>query len=72
MPAPTSVLWGSQTAQPTDAQYSWRREIASWKVGAPGLILMDDVLLGWMEGALAVSIAAALVRTCREVVEEKR
>ena len=33
VPAPTSVLCGSQRAQPRSAQYCWSLRIASWKVG---------------------------------------
>ena len=68
VPAPTSVLWGSQMAQPTDAQYAWRRAMASWKEGASGR--GEDV--GGREADVGASTDAALVRKLRERGEEVR
>ena len=42
----TSVLWGSHSAQPTPAQYSCRRAMASWKVGALAVARGPPLLAG--------------------------
>lgn len=58
LPAPTSVLWGSQTAHPTSDQYACSREIASWKVG---MLATVGLPVGW--DLLAIAAAAAALAT---------
>jgi hypothetical protein len=58
VPAPTSVLCGSHTRQPCAAQYSCRRLMASWKLGAALLPAPAAPLL-------LLLLALALLSACR-------
>ena len=64
MPAPTSVLCGSQMAHPLDDQYCCNRRMASWNVGAS---------VGGEAGALAEdSAGAASVEMARHTRTARR